>query len=153
MVRTETTEARVARICKGDVEAIDFLCVWARYVHGIDDIVDGDTKEAEDIIATFALSATLLTHPFFLRTPTHAAALRQTFLSVANAYADSVAWEKSSIPWQRQQADCLRHCGNEMVFAVAQICGGYDHARTISLEHREIAYEAQHPELKEEKAA
>lgn len=144
---------RLSRICCGDAQAMDFLCQWAKYCHAIDDIIDGDNRSPEHVINTSgAMPVLLFTHPFFVRNPAITVALRQVVLLVANTYADSVAWEKSPLLWQREHADVLRHCGNEMVFAVAQLCGGYEHARTISLEQREICYHTQHPD-KEEKVA
>lgn len=148
-ILNETTEQRIARVCCQDREAIEFLCIWARYCHGVDDIVDGDCKTAEAILSTFSVAPLLFSHPFYLR---NLCALRQVVLLVTNMYADSVKWENGKELWQREFANCYRHCGNEMLIAVAQICGGYDHARTISLEQRSICYETQHPEGKEKVA-
>lgn len=124
-----------------DAEAIDFLSQhWAPYVHAIDDIVDEEVS-AEGKIAAFARAAYLYTHPFFMK---HAGALRQVVLLVTNMYADSVAWEKSDVDWQRDWSDHNRHAGMEMVIAVAMIVGGYEHARAISLEQRVICYVGHH---------
>lgn len=145
----ETTEQRITRLCCGDREAIEFLCLWAKYCHAIDDVVDKDVQDAEGIVSTFSLAPVLFSHPFYLR---HMFALRQVVLLVANMYADSIAWEKEPEQWKREFANCYRHCGNEMLIAVAQICGGYDHARQFSLEQRELCYAVQHPESKEKVA-
>lgn len=142
----ETTEQRITRLCCGDREAIEFLCLWAQYCHRVDDVIDGDVTHTEGILGTFALAPVLFSHPFYLR---HLFALRAVVLLVTNMYADSIAWANGPAPWQREFANCYRHCGNEMLIAVAQICGGYDHARTISLEQREQCYHTQHPEQKE----
>lgn len=132
----------VQRICKGDAEAMDFLAnFWARYCHEIDDIIDGERTEPEAILQTFALAISLYSHPFYLR---HIAPLRQIAYNVTNIYADTVAWEKSTIPWQRQWADHHRHCSNEMALAIATICGGYDHARAVMPELRAMAYAEHH---------
>jgi hypothetical protein len=130
------------RICCGDEQAMDFLAhFWAPYVHGIDDIIDGDKKSAEEILAVFALAATLYSHPFYLK---HLEALRQHIIVCTNIYADSVAWENSPIPWQREWADHNRHVGMEMVICVASICGGYRHARLISQEQRAVCWDEHH---------
>lgn len=115
--------------------------MWARYCHEVDDIVDGGRKGPEALLSTLALAAMVYSHPFYLR---NLAALRQVALLVTNTYADSVAWANSAVPWQRAFADCYRHCGNEMVFAVAALCGGYDHLRSIAQEQRVMCYEVQH---------
>lgn len=136
-------EKRILEICKGNQEAYDFLNLWARYCHEIDDIVDGARLAPEEVIATFALATMVYSHPFYLR---NLPALRQVVLLIANMYADSVAWENEGQQWQREFSNCYRHAGNEMVFAVAQLCGGFEHVRSVSAEQREICYRTQHPE-------
>jgi len=54
MTRLEMDMAAVQRACCGNQEAMDFLKHWSAYVHAIDDIIDGDLKGSEGIIATFA---------------------------------------------------------------------------------------------------
>ncbi len=124
----------------GNVEAGDFLRKWRQYVHDIDDIIDED-KSDEFIIATFMAAAYLYAHPFYLA---HLPALQQIVINCTNAYADSVAWEKSDVPWKREFSDHYRHFGMEMAIAVATICGGYMHAREVSLILREICYHGHH---------
>ncbi len=132
------------RVCLGNTEAIDFLANhWALYVHEIDDIIDGDRTTAEEILSTFARAIILYSHPFYLR---HLPALRQLALTITNTYADSVAWETRGEGWRRDWADHNRHVGMEMVIAVAQLCGGYEHGRLVSQELREICF-AEHPSV------
>jgi hypothetical protein len=135
-------EVRVLeRVCCGDAEAASFLREWSSYVHRVDDLVDGDATGAEALLEAFAAACLLYSHPFYLR---HLAALRGVALVIANVYADSVAWERSGVAWQREWADHNRHAGMEMVIAVAQICGGYAHARRLSLEQRVHCYVDHH---------
>jgi len=125
----------------GNEEAMDFLGHhWGPYVHAIDDIVDEDVCP-EHKIEAFARAAYLYTHPFFLK---NVCALRQVVLLVTNTYADSVAWAGSTSDWQRDWADHARHAGMEMVIAVAQIVGGYMHARAISQEQRVLCHVEHH---------
>jgi len=138
MNRTQMDAALLERVCLGNPEAMDFLANhWSPYVHEIDDIVDGERMLPGDICATFARAVVVFTHPFFVR---NLAGLRQLLLNITLAYADSAEWERSNSEWKRQWADHYRHVGMEMVIAVAQICGGYDHSRRISQEQREICY-------------
>lgn len=142
MTRAEMDIQLLQRICNGDAEAMDFLARhWAPYVHGIDDIIDGDANGPEEILKVFAAAAMLYSHPFYLR---NLNALRAVVLMVTNMYADSVKWEKSLLPWRREWADHARHVGMEMVIAVAQIAGGYEHGRRISEEQRAICYVEHH---------
>lgn len=143
MTRLEQDQALVRRICtrpdgQVDAEALDFLVnYWARYCHEIDDIVDGDRKEPEAILGTFALAAMLFSHPFYVK---HLLELRRVVLNVTSMYADTVAWEKSSVKWQQAWSDYHRHCSSEMCCAVAMLMGGYEHARRTMPEMRVLAY-------------
>jgi hypothetical protein len=127
--------------CKGDPDAVRFLMAWQEYVHRVDDIIDKDRCSAEDVLTAFALAIRLYSDPFYLR---NIAALRQIALNCTSAYADSVEWESSVIPWQREWADHYRHFGNEMVVAVATIVGGYEHARKVSPFLRVVCYTEHH---------
>jgi hypothetical protein len=130
------------RVTRGDREAMDFLANhWSPYVHGIDDIIDGERTAAREVLCTFMRAAQLYTHPFFIK---HMPALRQVALTVSVLYADSVDWEKSQVAWQREWADHNRHAGMEMVVAVALLCGGVEHALAISQEQRMICYMDHH---------
>lgn len=130
----------LARCCAGDAAAMAFLRLWHEYVHAIDDVEDTATT-AEFRQRIYILALELYTHPFFRA---NEARLKQVVLTVGNAYADVLAWEASPIPWQAQWADHWRHVGAEMVIAVAQICGGWDHARAISREQRLVNYTEHH---------
>jgi hypothetical protein len=129
------------RVCLGNLEAMNFLVVWQEYVHEIDDIVDGDRPDSGDICATFAKAIVVYTHPFWLK---HISEFRQLALNITLAYADSAEWERGTVEWKKQWADHNRHVGMELVLAVAMVCGGYDHARGISKEQREICYHEHH---------
>jgi hypothetical protein len=147
MTRNTMDIRLVERIChRGpaggpDQEAMDYLAnFWAPYCHQIDDIIDGARTGPEEILGTFALAIALYSHPFFLR---HLSALRQVALNVTSMYADSVGWEKAK-DWRQVWADHHRHCGLEMVAAVAMICGGYSHARQLMPELRAMAWHEHH---------
>jgi hypothetical protein len=138
MAWIEQDAVLMARVCRDDVEAQEFLQLFNRWGHAIDDLVDGDepkvVRASETIVRAFAMSVVLFGTPFYLR---NFLALRQVTLLIANAYADAAAWEKSDIPWRRAWAEHYRHVGIEMAIAVALIVGGFDHARSVSAELRE----------------
>lgn len=130
------------KVTRGNREAMDWLANWwSLYVHQIDDIIDGERTTAEEILATFALAIGVYSHPFYLQ---HLVALRQLVLNVTNLYADSVQFERSDVAWQREWSDHNRHAGQELVLAVACICGGYQHMRTISAEQRVMCHSDHH---------
>lgn len=136
----EQDQKALERVCCGNVPAMAWLNLWREYVHAIDDIEDEKTTP-EFRQRVYVLALELYTAPFFRA---HEARLKQVVLNCTNAYADTLAWEKSAVPWQREFADHYRHFGAEMVIAVAQICGGYDHARGLSLELRATCWLEHH---------
>ena len=133
-------QAYLERVCCNDPEAMRFLALWHEYVHAVDDIEDEETT-AEFRMRAWVLALELYTTPFFRA---HEQRLKQIVLNCTNAYADCLAWEKSDVEWQRQWVDHYRHFGAEMVFAIAQIVGGWDHARSLSLEQREFNWKEHH---------
>ncbi len=134
-------EKELAWTTCGNENAASFIKAWKGYVHSIDDIIDGETKSAEGIIAVFMQAAFLYSHPFYLE---NIAALRQLVVNCTNAYADSVAWEKDVTPWKRSFSDHYRHFAAEMIIAVAFICGGYEHMREVSRYLRTLCWTEHH---------
>ena len=126
-----------------NMDALVFLLSWNSYIHAIDDLVDEQMTPAL-LLDTCMQANAMYATPFWIQ---HSARLAGIVSMVANAYADSVEWEKSSVLWQQAQADLLRQAGNEMLMAVAHIVGGWRHARSISLRVREQAYHEQHEEV------
>ena len=134
-----------AEVCSGNTDAFLFVCLWAVYVHAIDDIIDGEKhmQSAESILEVFAQANILFTQPFYRQ---HAEELQMVVMKATNAYADSVALEKSADKGLRKMADVLRFAGNEMLFAVALICGGFQHMSQLSPRIREMSWAAHHDE-------
>jgi len=118
--------------CKGDAAAVDFVHRAIGYFHAADDVIDGHA-DAEGTVKAFIAGQDLYCHPFFLR---HGHALNAVMRTCISTYADSVRWEHSTDPGKRAWADWARHCGMDLVLAVADICGGWDHRRAVSLELR-----------------
>src|SRR5208283_1061444 len=142
-------EEFVKRLCCGKPEAISFFLEWYAWVHGIDDLIDEglgsgvpglEPAEARQrIVNTFAQAVVVLSHPFYVK---HVDALRMTAVLVANRYADTVNYEYAdkAESWQKQWADHHRGVAMEMAMAVALICGGWAHARSLSQELVELCY-------------
>lgn len=138
----EDAEAQETQwLTRGNESAAEFLRLWRSFVHGIDDIIDGDIVEPEGVLRVFMQAAFVYSHPFFLN---NLRELRQLAVNCTNAYADSVMWEKSPEAWKRNFSDHYRHFGAEMVLAIAAICGGYDHMREVSKKLREICWIEHH---------
>lgn len=142
----EEFHAYSQRIANGNAEARIFLDLWYRYCHRIDDVLDSredgrPTMTSEDILETFILAALLYNCAFFVQ---HRAMLFPTVLTVTNQYCDSVAWERSPKKHRRTIADVMRICGDEMLFMVAMITGGWSLMRKVSPEIRDLDYIKQH---------
>lgn len=128
-----------------DPEAADFLIRALDVMHRVDDLVDEHTT-AEAKIATVIAAMDLYVHPFFLK---HPRTLYTTIHNCASVWADSVAWEQSEDPAQREWAEMARHAGIELYAAVADIKGGWAHRTVISREMREhVLREAVNEKLK-----
>jgi hypothetical protein len=139
----EAERRETAWLTCGNAGAADFLEHWRSYVHGIDDIIDGEITDAEGILAVFMEAAFVYSCPFYLE---HLGPLRQLVVNCTSAYADVVAWEKSDDAWKRNFADHYRHFGMEIALAVAAICGGYQHMREASRILRVRCWEEHHNE-------
>lgn len=138
-------EAFIERITLGNKEAHDFLQQYGAFINIIDDVVDEKT-DVETRLETMVLAREVYTHPFFLK---HFAALKQIDVNTTNAYADSVAFERSDVEWKKQWSDHYRHFGSEMALAVAYIVAGggrqgHEHMRSLSQEMRTSVWAAHH---------
>lgn len=127
-------------ICKGDEKAAHFLMVWDDLLEAVDDTVDEQTNP-ELKIRTAQRFLEAYTHPFFLE---HVQELRVLVALINNAYADSEDCAQSKLPWKKELWDVLRHSSGEMTRAVALICGGYDHLRSISMKLHEGCHYKHH---------
>lgn len=125
--------------CLGDAEAYDFLMRALEVFHRVDDVVD-ETTDAEFKITTVIKAMDLYVHPFFLK---HSRSLHTAIRSCASVWADSVRWEHSGEPSKQAWAQHARHAGIELFAAMADLKGGWEHRRVVSLEVREYNLEAE----------
>jgi hypothetical protein len=132
-----------SNICLGNQEAIEFVRKWIQYVHAIDDVVDEEwdvgCSGSELKITSYILALEVYTTPFFLR---NMQALKQMVYAITHLYMDSVSLAEKNVNF----AEYARHSGTEMLVAVAQIVGGYQHAKAISYELHQVNYTKAHDE-------
>ncbi len=131
-----------AEVCMGNQEALDFVSLWYRWCHFLDDLIDTmedgrPVMDKEQMIQGFLTSAFLYSCPFYRK---HSDVLISCVITTTNAYADSVAWERSPIEHRRNIGNILRTCGNEMFFLVAALVGGINHMRSVSQKIRETDF-------------
>lgn len=133
----------VKRICNGNTEAEQWIQLMRLYVHLIDDIIDEDlvkldrARGAKRICQMGVMALSLFTAPFFLK---NSAALSTIITSMTVAYWDSVGWEAET-GWKRDCSNWIRHGHIEVCIIIACICGGYEHATSVSKELRQLAHE------------
>lgn len=118
------------------------------YIHEIDDLIDVDipkgdkVRGAERACRIGALALALYTHPFFVK---HSQALGGAMLVNTINYRDSVRFEASTVPWQRNYSDWARHGWLDVCKLVAALCpGGYDVAAAESPAMIAVAYANHH---------
>jgi len=83
----------------------------------------------------------LTSSPFYLA---NAPALSALMAVVADNYRWSVKIEQERDANLLSLGDVMRMAGNQVVVAVSYICGGWEHAKTISDELWPIAWASQH---------
>lgn len=120
----------------GNAAALEFLRVFARRAHFIDDCCDDPPRkgvgEMADAEAEWLVC--LASNPFFLA---HRAQLVPSMLLAMNAWADS---EMPKFEW-RSQRDVIKGQWHEVVWLVAWLTGGWDHLKAMSREFREYDFE------------
>lgn len=127
----------------GDQDAMNFLRLFHAYSHSIDDLLDLKQFNPETLLKVLANANIVYSSPFYSR---HAHRLHLVIANVTNAFADSIAWARSRDEWKKQWADTLRFSGNEMVLAVAMICGGFGLMRQMSPLLKELSWQCHHGE-------
>lgn len=128
--------------CGGRQDALAFLMAFHCYAHMLDDLVD-EGCDAERLMAAAVMANDMYSTPFWI---CNSANLSGVIRVIANSYADSVAMAQRAEPWKRAVADVIRSSGNDMVVAVAQLVGGWQHGRRVSERIRELSNEDQRKE-------
>jgi len=118
-----------SKVSNGDRLAADFLCRFMAYCHGVDDVIDESKWDAETLLALLVQASEVYSHEFYRM---HVGRLQTPILTATSVYADSIKWEKDPALWKREWAEVTRHAGNEVILAVALICGGFAHLRDVS---------------------
>ena len=136
------------QICCGNRDAMVFSDCWYNYCHAVDDLIDTledgrPTMSKDQMISLFFMAAVVYNSKFYRD---HQSMLFPIVLSTTNAYADSVAWEKSPKAHLRAMADVMRTCGNEMYKMIALICGGEQHMKAMGRKIMERDWLGQHDE-------
>jgi hypothetical protein len=131
----------------GNRAAHDFLVQAALHFHAVDDVVDVAPFDPLAMLECFRQVVEIYSHPFYLD---HGFVLKGVMLTLLRQYRDSVQYQQLmegrefTCGWARATGDVLRHAGNELVIAVAQICGGTKLAEQISFSLRQQSWREHH---------
>lgn len=132
---------RLLQEASGDnPEAFRFLIAWSNYCHAVDDIIDSDIRDSEGILNVFVMAQEIYGSNFYL---SNFDRLFHSIRVVTSSYADSVSMARSTELWQREEANIIRSCGNDIILLVASITGGYGVMRKIAFQLRKHSYEKQ----------
>jgi hypothetical protein len=116
-----TKEQLMAEICSGREDAFEFINLWLKHAHEVDDIIDKKIVNSQLIVQAFVNAYHLFTHPFFLANkdklyPIHI--LAAVAYANSNEFADMAELDEM----QAKLADNLRSFGNHLLVIVAGIC-------------------------------
>ena len=123
----------------GNASALEFLRVFARRAHWVDDMVDEDDPPGircnANVIATMESEwlLTLSGNPFFLA---HRAQLVPAMVLALNAWVDSEADS-----WRADAEAVIKGQWHEVVWLVAWLTGGWQHLRATSGKFRDYDFE------------
>lgn len=113
----------------GNPAGAEFLALWHRLNHEVDDVVDEGKWDSDSILEVLMLACMVYSSAFYRQ---HAERLSAVVLVATNTWLDSCKWEKDPALWKRRFAEVMRHAGNDVVYTVAMITGGWEHLRKIS---------------------
>lgn len=125
----------------GNKSAADFITAFVNYCHMLDDIKDEPAKVDDERMIGETLR--------FLKCLTLNAWVAQyqvpimALISVSfTAWLDSNKWEATGTDIQKRDVDILKGMYHEVVWYIAEQCGGYDHARAITIKYREYDHDS-----------
>lgn len=132
MLPSEPAKAREAllRWTNGDVHAADFIAQIAEIARLADDIVDERENRQRNVCWLLVRTMTMLPrNPFFA---IHGASLGPLLTTIILQWEKSDEWRFSSDPMKQTHGFVIREAVGSLVYAVASIVGGYEHAsRTV----------------------
>jgi hypothetical protein len=141
---TEDYHSFIQRAFAQYPEARAFVNAFCNYCHSIDDIVDGDETDKIAIIRTFELAAVIFASPFYVA---NINSLQPIVIMITNMYMDSVVLEndykEDKEEWKLQTAKVLSHSFNELIVACADLCGGFNLRRDVSVVLRAFSHNYQ----------
>jgi hypothetical protein len=134
------TREEATIVACGNKDAEAFVLSFVAFCHMLDDIVDGD-KPVDDmrlVRESLALIDEMMLNPWV---NANRIFLWPSIVGCFNAWIDANKWERDGTPVQQRDADVVKGIYHETVFLVARLCGGFDHMRFVTAEHREYDHD------------
>lgn len=125
----------------GDRPALEFCFAFLRWVHLIDDFIDGDKPlDDPEQVVRVNLEAMMVFafNPFWQE---HKKELLPLIFQGVKAYADSIRWAQRPDFRDRASADVLKAQYQEVFWYVAKLKGGWKHYDEITRKYRHYHYD------------
>lgn len=118
-------------IANGNEQAALFLVDYVAFCHHTDDLIDDRQQCSDESIIKIQLN--LLRHFCFTGwVQQNSASLFPLIVSGFNAWLDSNVMANSTDKRTQLSSDVVKGIYHEIVYAVAFLCGGYEHMRLVS---------------------
>ena len=138
----ELLERLYLEIANNDENCFNFIVACNQYFHDIDDIVDEDKTGILIRMKTYADANNIFSSIYY---QTYSGILNPVIQMITSKYHLSVEYENGTIDWQKDEANFLRSCGNDLLLVVAAIqhAGDYNKLFNISRKLSELSYTTQ----------
>jgi hypothetical protein len=126
--------------CNGNQDAEKFCRAFVRWVHFVDDVIDGDKVLKVEEVAGANLDVILAfsENPFF---SSYKLILMPLVIQASRAWVDSEDFVKRTDEQDRNASHVLKGFYHEVVWHVAYICGGWEHMRAVTAACRSYDYD------------
>lgn len=132
--RQERNQRLMGWFCENK-DAVVCMVLISSIVEIWDDLIDKD-KDLNDNKINMAFMQALIDLPSNSFWKQYQPLLQPVMLVSINAWMDATEAEKSDECWKRRMAFYLRNLSMELVLQIAQITGGWDHLRKVSMDIR-----------------
>jgi hypothetical protein len=132
----ESLVSAVEEIVCGDASARQFVWAYYAFIHVIDDLFDRDVPlDAGTVALAFInYTETVAANPFF---QAHRDFLLGLMRAGVLAWADSEEWRARPDVREKLAAEVIKSSYQEVLWAVAGLCGGLVHQRVMTSKYRE----------------
>lgn len=137
-LKVEQIPALALKWANGDEQAAEVLINFAHFARAIDDVIDGDAKDPASMMGNMLATALTrtATNPFYLK---HQAAFLAAGVGALIGWRIADDFRKAEDEKTRMFGFVYREAINQIVWMVAYLTGGFDHAVSAAKELHELA--------------